>query len=84
LSDIARSHRKTVVQVILRWNIQRGVIVIPKSVRHERIVENHDIFDFSLSENEMSLITGLDSRKALIFDYDRVDEVKRIYSIPSE
>lgn len=82
LGDIARSHGKTVGQVILRWNIQRGVVVIPKSVRHERIIENHDIFDFSLTENEMSLIGELDSHKALIFDYDKVDEVKRIYSIP--
>lgn len=82
LSGIARSHGKTVAQVILRWNIQRGVVVIPKSIRHERIIENFDVLDFSLSENEMSLIAGLDSHKALIFDYDKVDEVKRIYSIP--
>lgn len=82
LSDIARSHGKTVAQVILRWNIQRGVVVIPKSVRHERIDENFDIFDFSLSEDEMLRIAGLDNRKSLIFDYDRVDEVKRIHSIP--
>lgn len=82
LCDIARSHGKTIGQVILRWNIQRGVVVIPKSVRHERIVENSEIFDFSLSEDEMSLITSLDTRKPLIFDYNKVDEVKRIYSIP--
>lgn len=82
LSDIARSHGKTVGQIILRWNIQRGVVVIPKSVRYERIIENSEIFDFILSEAEMSLIAGLDTRKPLIFDYDKVDEVKRIYSIP--
>ena len=82
LTDIAHSHGKTVGQVILRWNVQRGVVVIPKSVRPERIVENSEIFDFNLSENEMSLIAGLDTRKPLIFDYNKVDEVKRIYSIP--
>lgn len=82
LRDIALSHGKTVGQVILRWNVQRGVVVIPKSVRHERIVENSEIFDFNLSEDEMSLIAGLDTGKALIFDYDKVDEVKRIYAIP--
>lgn len=82
LRDIAHSHGKTVGQVILRWNVQRGVVVIPKSVRPERIVENSEIFDFSLSEDEMSLIAGLDTRKPLIFDYNKVDEVKRIYAIP--
>lgn len=82
LCDIARSHGKTVGQIILRWNIQRGVVVIPKSVRYERIIENSEIFDFSLSEDEMSLIAGLDTGKPLIFDYDKVDEVKRIYAIP--
>lgn len=82
LRDIALSHGKTVGQVILRWNVQRGVVVIPKSVRHERIVENSEIFDFNLSEDEMSLIAGLDTGKALIFDYDKVDEVKHIYAIP--
>lgn len=82
LCAIAHSHGKTVGQVILRWNLQRGVVVIPKSVRHERIVENSEIFDFSLSEDEMSLIAGLDSRTPLIFDYNNVDEVKRIYAIP--
>lgn len=82
LRDVASSHGKTVGQIILRWNIQRGVVVIPKSVRHERIVENSEIFDFSLSEDEMLLIAGLDTRKPLIFDYNTVDEVKRIYAIP--
>lgn len=82
LGDIARSHGKTVGQVILRWNIQRGVVIVPKSVRYERIVENSEIFDFSLSENEMSLIAGLDTRKQMIFDYNKVEEVKRIYAIP--
>lgn len=82
LCDIARSHGKTVGQIILRWNVQRGVVVIPKSVRYERIIENSEIFDFSLSEDEMSLIAGLDTGKPMIFDYDKVDEVKRIYAIP--
>ena len=46
LAEIAKSHNKTVAQVILRWNVKRGVIVIPKSVHKKRIEENINIFDF--------------------------------------
>ena len=53
LKEIAADHHKTVGQVILRWNVQRGVIVIPKSTHKERIEENLNIWDFSLTEEEM-------------------------------
>ena len=60
LKGIADVHGKSVAQVILRWNIQRGVVVIPKSTHLNRIQENFDIWDFALSENEMKEISSLD------------------------
>ncbi len=61
ISSIASAHGKSPAQAILRWHIQLGNIVIPKSVSRERIRENIDIFDFELSEAEMAAIEGLDS-----------------------
>ena len=60
LQEIAANHGKTVGQVILRWNVQRGVVVIPKSTHKERIEENLAIWDFTLSEEEMQKISSLD------------------------
>lgn len=60
VNGIADAHKKTVGQVVLRWNVQRGVVVIPKSVHKERIEENFDIWDFSLTEEEMKKIGTLD------------------------
>ena len=60
LQKIALKHNKTIGQVILRWNIQRGVVVIPKSTHEERIIENIDVFDFTLNQAEMELISSLD------------------------
>jgi diketogulonate reductase-like aldo/keto reductase len=59
LREIAAAHVKTVGQVILRWNVQRGVVVIPKSVHKERIEENLAIWDFQLTEEEMQKISSL-------------------------
>lgn len=59
LREIAAAHGKTVGQVILRWNVQRGVVVIPKSVHKERIEENLAIWDFRLTEEEMQKISSL-------------------------
>ncbi|MBR7554886.1 aldo/keto reductase [Allobacillus sp. GCM10007491] len=56
LMEIAETHGKTVAQVMLRWDIQHGVVTIPKSIREKRIIENADIFDFALSEEEMKRI----------------------------
>ncbi len=61
LHDIAEKHDKTVGQVILRWNVQRGIIAIPKSIRLERIKENFDVFDFELTEDDMARIATLDA-----------------------
>ena len=60
LKGIASKYNKSVGQVLLRWNVQRGVVVIPKSTHVERIKENIDIFDFELNEEEMKQISSLD------------------------
>ncbi|MGI5915203.1 MAG: aldo/keto reductase [Anaerolineae bacterium] len=60
LKGIAEAYGKTIGQVILRWNVQRGVVVIPKSVHKERIEENFNIWDFTLTEEEMAKISSLD------------------------
>ena len=69
LTGIAKKHQKTVAQVILRWNVQRGVVVIPKSVHKERIEENINIFDFEFSEEEMQAIAMLDTGHTEIIDH---------------
>ncbi|MFE4571747.1 aldo/keto reductase [Paenibacillus chitinolyticus] len=63
LSAIAHRHRKSVAQVILRWHLERGIIVIPKSSNPQRIKENSEIFDFELNEEEMERIRRLDTGK---------------------
>ncbi len=60
LAGIAQKHGKTVAQVILRWDVQGGVVTIPKSVQPHRIAENAGIFDFALTEAEMTAIAALD------------------------
>jgi 2,5-diketo-D-gluconate reductase A len=69
LTSIANTHGKSVAQVVLRWLIQRNVIVIPKSVRADRMAENLDVFNFELSNEEMELITSLDTNASLFFDH---------------
>src|SRR3954468_15548205 len=68
LSGISAGHRKTVAQVILRWLIQRGVVVIPKSVRPARMAENIDVFDFTLTDDEMTRIATMDTGASAFFD----------------
>lgn len=68
LQAIAETHGKSVAAVILRWLNQRGVVVIPKSVRRERMVDNFNIFDFVLNEQEMAAIAALDEGKSPIYD----------------
>ena len=60
ITGIAQAHGKTPAQTILRWHLQLGNVVIPKSVTPERIRENFDLFDFELSEQEMDMIGALD------------------------
>lgn len=70
LIEIAKRHNKTVSQVMLRWNVQRGIVVIPKTSHVERMKENIDLFDFQLSDEEMKAITTLDEDRSLWLDYD--------------
>jgi methylglyoxal/glyoxal reductase len=60
LSDLAARHGKTTAQIVLRWEVQSGVVTIPKSVKAHRLAENAGIFDFELSEAEMAAINALD------------------------
>ncbi|HEY2278893.1 MAG TPA: aldo/keto reductase [Streptosporangiaceae bacterium] len=60
LAEIGRAHGKSVGQVVIRWHLQLGTIVIPKSGHPDRIRENHDVFDFELTENDMATIATLD------------------------
>lgn len=69
LSEVAQAHQVTVAQVVLRWLVQREVVVIPKSVKPERMAQNLDIFGFHLTEEEMARITTLDTGVSLFFDH---------------
>ncbi|REC46817.1 aldo/keto reductase [Chryseobacterium pennipullorum] len=68
LKAIAEKYGKTVAQVILRWHLQEGFVVIPKSVTPSRIEENFNVFDFELTEEEMNVVRSLDTGKRLFFD----------------
>ncbi|MCW1963798.1 aldo/keto reductase [Chryseobacterium viscerum] len=68
LQAIAEKYGKTVAQVILRWHLQEGFVVIPKSVTPSRIEENFNVFDFELTEDEMNVVRSLDTGKRLFFD----------------
>lgn len=80
LAEIAKSHGKSVGQVVLRWNVQRGVIVIPKSTHKERMEENIDIFDFELSDKDMEKIKTLDESKGLFVNHEDPEFVKYLYA----
>lgn len=76
LSEIARKHNKTTAQIILRWNIQRNVVVIPKSTHKERIVENFNVFDFQLDNDDMRKIAVMDIGKSEIIDHFSAETAK--------
>lgn len=69
LAEIGSKYGKSVAQVALRWLIQRGVVIIPKSTHIERMRQNLDIFDFTLSDEDMAAIAALDTGKSLFFDH---------------
>lgn len=69
LGSIAAKYRKSVAQIILRWVSQRGIVVLAKSVRKERMMENIDVLDFELSQEEMNSITTLDTNTSSFFDH---------------
>lgn len=76
LVAIGAKYGKSVAQVALRWLTQRGVIIIPKSVHVERMEQNLDIFDFTLSEEDMAEIARLDTDRSLFFDHHAPETVK--------
>ena len=80
LTKIGNSHGKSVAQIALRWLIQRGVIIIPKSVHIERMEQNLDIFDFELTDEEMAEIATLDTGKSLFFDHHDAETTKLFMS----
>jgi 2,5-diketo-D-gluconate reductase A len=69
LSAIAEAHNKSVAQIVLRWLVQRDVVVIPKSVRPDRMAQNLDIFAFTLTDDQMKQIATLDTGASLFFDH---------------
>lgn len=69
LRQIAEAHGKSIAQVILRWLMQRNIVAVCKSVHIERMKENIDVFDFSLTDQEMQAIAGLNEKESLFFDH---------------
>ena len=76
LEAVGKAHDKSVAQVALRWLIQRGVIIIPKSTHVERMEQNLNIYDFDLTDAEMRQIDGLDTGHSLFFDHNDPETVK--------
>ena len=76
LTDIAENHKKSVAQIVLRWLIQRNIVVIPKSIHKGRIIENISVFDFELSNDEMNKISKLDTNKSVFLDHRDPETVK--------
>jgi len=79
LKEIGERYGKTPAQVILRWDIQSGVIVIPKSVHKERMEQNLGIWDFELDQEDMEKIRSLDTGKPSMLDCNKPSEVDRLY-----
>jgi 2,5-diketo-D-gluconate reductase A len=80
LRSIGEPYGKSIAQVIVRWLVQRGIVVIPKSVRKERIAENFNVFDFELSTDDMAKIAALDTGTSAFFDHRDPAIVKMISS----
>ena len=63
MKDLASKYNKTIAQIVLRWDLQKGVVTIPKSSKKNRIIANADLFHFELSEDDVALLDGLDQGK---------------------
>lgn len=75
ISKIAEKYRKTNAQVILRWDVQNGIVTIPKSVRQERMIQNADIFDFHLTDKEVAIINAMNLEQRVGPNPDEFDFV---------
>lgn len=73
LQEIAAAHGKSIAQIILRWNLQRGIVTIPKSITESRIIENGDLFGFTLSPQDMERIHGINENVRVGPDPDHID-----------
>ncbi len=73
MKELAAKYNKTIAQIVLRWDLQKGVVTIPKSSKKERIIANSDLFDFELSKDDMQLLDGLDRGKRFGPDPDNFD-----------
>lgn len=80
LTEIGKKHGKTAAQVALKWNVQRGVSILPKSVHKERIEQNFDIWNFTISDEDMKKIDALDLKHSEIIDHNNPEVVKYILS----
>lgn len=80
LTEIAEKYKKSVAQVVLKWNVQRGVAVIPKSVHQNRMAENIDIWDFELSQDDVDKIARMDLGHSEIVDHSSPEFVKYLHS----
>lgn len=78
LASIGEKYGKSVAQVVLRWLLQRGIVCIPKSSSKERMAQNFDVFDFELTDDDMTAIRALDENKSSFFDHRDPAAVERL------
>ncbi|MFF8485398.1 aldo/keto reductase [Streptomyces antibioticus] len=78
LAPIAQAHDRTIAQIVLRWLIQREVVVIPKSIQRSRMEENFNVFDFHLTDDDMTTIATLDTARSAFFDHRDPTMVSRL------
>jgi diketogulonate reductase-like aldo/keto reductase len=79
IAEIGQKYGKANGQVILRWLLQRGIVVIPKSVHKTRMAENLDVFDFELSDDDMQKMSSLDKNKSQFFDHRDPEAIVSIF-----
>ena len=84
LTKIGAKYGKTAAQVILRWHLQRGIVVIPKSTHKERMAENFNVFDFTLSDEDMKAIVALDKGQSSFFSHTDPDTVEMFVRMVEE
>ncbi|KAF1297612.1 2,5-diketo-D-gluconic acid reductase [Enterococcus sp. JM4C] len=81
LAAIGEKYQKSIAQVALRYLIQRGVVVIPKTINKDRMIQNFDVFDFSLTAEDMTTILALDQKESLFFSHYAPERVKLLASL---